>query len=134
LRIESIRLNDVSGNIAVCRRAVDEFASDPLLRCALSGAYSYLSYDLDRALMEMEAAVDVARRTNQFRRQVLYSKARLLRDMKDYSGLERCLLEIMSEPKSATADIAKEDDFVRNLPDGAISAGVLRTYLQFMIC
>lgn len=132
LRIESIRLEDVLGNVEVCLKAVEEFPLDPLVRTALSGAYSYFSFDMERALEEMNAAVDVARRTNQFRRQVLHSKARLLRDMKDYGGLECCLQEIMSEPRSATADIAKEDDFLKELPDGAISDGVLRAYAEFM--
>ncbi len=52
--------------------------------------------------------------------------------MKDYQGLERCLLEIIVEPRSETADIAKEDDFLNNLPPGAISDEVLKTYAEFM--
>ena len=102
------------------------------MHTSLAGAYAYFSYDLPRALVVMNEAVEVARKTKQFRRQVLYSKAWLLRDMKDYQGLERCLLEIIVEPRSETADIAKENDFLNNLPPGAISDEVLKAYAEFM--
>lgn len=133
LGLECARLEDVIGQIDAFERAVQEFPLDPLLRTSLAGAYSYFSYDLPRALVVMNEAVEVARKTKQFRRQVLYSKAWLLRDMKDYAELERCLREIILEPRSETTDIAKEDDFLRNLPPGAISDEVLKSYAEFML-
>lgn len=132
LGLECARLEDIAGQIKTFERAVQEFPLDPLMRTSLAGAYSYFSYDLPRALKVINEAVAVARKTKQFRRQVLYSKAWLLRDMKDYAGLERCLLEIIVEPRSETADIAKEDDFLRNLPEGAISDDALQSYAEFM--
>ena len=132
LGLECARLEDITGQIEVFEKAVKEFPMDPFMRTSLSGAYAYFSYDLPRALLVMNEAVEVARKTKQFRRQVLYSKAWLLRDMKDYQGLERCLLEIIVEPRSETADIAKEDDFLNNLPPGAISEEVLKAYAEFM--
>lgn len=133
LGLECARLEVVTGQIEAFERAVSEFPTDPLLRTSLAGAYSYFSYDLPRALAVMDEAVDVARRTNQFRRQVLYSKAWLLRDANDYEGLERCLLDIMVEPSSETVDIAKEDDFLSDLPPGVISNEVLKAYAEFML-
>lgn len=132
LGLECARLEDIAGQIDAFERAVQEFPLDPLIRSSLAGAYSYFSYDLPRALVKMNEAVQVARETKQFRRQVLYAKALLLRDMKDYAELERCLLEIIIEPQSETADIAKEDDFLRDLPEGAISDDVLQSYAEFM--
>ena len=132
LGLECARLEDITGQIEVYERAVKEFPMDPFMRTSLSRSYSYFSYDLPRALVVMNEAAEIARMTKQFRRQVLHSKARLLRDMKDYQGLERCLLEIIVEPRSETADIAKEDDFLNNLPPGAISDEVLKAYAEFM--
>jgi hypothetical protein len=132
LGLENIRLEDVEGNIRAAMRAVQEFPDDPLLLNSLSGAYSYFSYNLPRAMEVIDDAVRVARKTGQARRQILHSKARLLRDMKDYEALENCLLEIISEPSSNTADIAKEDDFVKGLPPGVISEDVLKSYADFI--
>lgn len=132
LGIESVRLNDASSHIDAFRRSVAEFPDDPLLWCSLSSAYAYLSSDSAQALVVMEKAVEVARRTGMFRRQVLHAKARLYRDMKDYPGLERCLHEIMAEPRSRSADVTKENDFLRNLEPGLVSTQTLDAYAEFM--
>lgn len=133
LGMECARLEDVTGHIDVFERAVSEFPAEPFMWTSLAGAYSYLGHDLTRALQIANKAVEVARSTGKFRRQVLHSKARLLRDAKDYRGLERCVVEIMHEPKSLTADVAKEDDFLRNLPPGTLSDDVLKRYAEFMV-
>lgn len=106
LGLECARLEDVRGQIEVFRRAVKEHPYDPLVRLSLSNAYSYFSYDLPKALDVMSEALALARQTNQFRRHVLHSKARLLRNTGAFEDLEQCLLEIMSEPASQSADVA----------------------------
>ena len=132
LGMEYARLDDITGHIDVFERAVREFPSEPFMWTSLARSYSYRDHDLPRALQIIDKAVEVARKTGQFRRQVLHSKARLLRDAKDFQGLERCILEIIHEPRSVTADVTKEDDFLRNLPPGVISEDVLKSYSEFM--
>lgn len=130
--VEYARLDDVVGHITAHERAVNEFPFDPLVRVSLATACSYFSYDVPRSIRVMDEAIMLARNANRFRRQILHSKARLLRDIGDFGALEKCLLEIISEPSSEGADVAKEDDFVSDLPAGTVSDVTIEKYKKYM--
>jgi hypothetical protein len=132
LHCELLRHEKFSEAVLLIEEQITKRPADVLLRIRLA---EDLFYFVDRpgdALRKIESAIELAKTFNSFKLLALGVKARILRSMEDFRGLELCLLQILDAGRSKVeGDIGPEDDFIRDLPSGAISEGVLRSYRLF---
>jgi len=130
--VEHTRNSKPEEALSIAKRQVDEFPAQPLSWITLSEVYSHQLGNFKLALDAINSAIKAARLTGTFRRQSLQTKARILRDIEDFLELEKCLKEIIHEPTSIGIDVAKEDDFLTDLPPGVISPEVELSYRTYM--
>jgi hypothetical protein len=111
---------------------IDSHPNDVRFPINKSSFYLYVVDDPERALTEIDLALDRARRTGFFHREALGVKARILLKLGRGEQLSRTLEEIMAlEMKREIPDIGRERDFVDRAPAGMIEPEVLARYNAF---
>lgn len=130
------RLLIIEGDYSVAAQVLDEvieeYPDDVQFPARKAYLYLYHLDDPEEALRCIDLALERARRTGFFRREVLGVKARILLELGRGQELSDVLEEIMSlRIKKSIPDIGRERDFIDRAPPGFIREDVLARYNQF---
>jgi len=127
--------------IAYAQDVTDERPDDALAWRRLASRYHLGSRpdfsspaDRGRAIFYLKKGVAAGRRSNKWLRLVMHDLCRALRANEDYAALEQSMIELMEDLKTPRdVDIPfLEADWLRNLPDGALSEETLTRYHKLM--
>jgi len=122
--------------LAVIHEHIDLEPDNPISQRGLAawhfyghGAYDASEETLTAALEAIETAVAKARVHGEWLRHCLNDRCRIVVAMKRYDLLEESLCEILAMPvRPGVPDTAIEDDFLRQVPEGAINGDLLARY------
>jgi tetratricopeptide (TPR) repeat protein len=134
LASEYSSLGDFAAAERIERRLADKHPDDPLPLNTLASNKCSLQDQPEEAMVLINRALEVARRTGEFRRYTLGNKARIALALERYDIVEAVLREIMQlkiDPE--VADIGRERDFFDRVPPGSIDPGVARQYDEYCL-
>lgn len=122
--------------LAVIHERVELEPDNPISRCSLAGwhFYGHGFYDANKetlraALEAIDTAVAKARVHGEWLRHCLNDRCRIVVAMKRYDLLEESLREILAMPvRPGVPDTQLEDDFLRQVSEGAIDGDLLARY------
>jgi hypothetical protein len=110
----------------------DENPDEPLPLISLAGQKLYYEEKPEAAMPIINRAIEVAYRSNVFRRLALGTKARIAHALKEYGIVEDVLNQLMQlKFGPGDVDCGIERDFLDRLPAGTISEEVARKYDRF---
>lgn len=114
--------------LQVLSRRAEENRNDPLCWISLAEHHA-LTCDYVAAKVAGFEAVESAKRAGRFLRHAYATLARVARKSEDYELLEDAIRSIVKLRTYPTrADVSLEDDFLNELPEGAIDAELLAAY------
>jgi tetratricopeptide (TPR) repeat protein len=108
---------------------LDQCPDEPMPLISLAGQKLYSENDPAAAMEVIDRAIEVAYRSNNFRRLALGVKARIALAQEKYDVIEdvlRRLLQLTHDKRGA--DVSPERDFFDRLPPGAINETVARRF------
>lgn len=115
------------------REMTEAFPEEPMPWISLAGYILHEKQDPKGAKTIIETALQKARNSGHFVRHTYNTRARIARRLRDYALLEDTLRELIAYvPNPWSQDVGYEDDFITDLPAGAISREVLERYRQIV--
>src|SRR5262249_30838363 len=117
---------------ALLLRMFRDDPNDPLPMITLADQKLYHEERPQAAMPFIERALEAARRSGDFQRQALGTKARIALALERYDVVEGVLKDIMSLKISPDCiDVGREVDFLRRVPPGSIDPEVARQYDEY---
>lgn len=111
------------------RKMVALFPQQPMVWISLASFLMTQNRALSEARRTVAIGLSRAKQSGQFIRHALNTQARIARALENYDLLAVTIGELVNHrPISGNEDIAYEDDFIRDLPDGKIAANLLELY------
>ena len=133
LCMEFTRYNMHSDATRTLENLAREFSDDPVAWIGLAEHLIFGEEDYDRALTVSRIAIECARNAGRFVRDAYQNLARAARGIGDYDLLEDTLVSLLRiRTLSRRGDVVPEDDFIKDLPEGAIDPKVLNRYSKLV--
>ena len=124
------QLMDEPGQAEACLVEVINSSPDSAQpRLALASHYHLHCGDLEKALVAVNTAVEVAAKSGSLFRQAHGSRIRVALDLKEFQLVQESLEALIAyKPESGAVDVALERDFLKRIPAGSVSPAVLIQY------
>lgn len=117
---------------SLCWTLHRECPDDPMPLISLASKTLYCRNRPQEAMPIIDQAIDIANRSQTFRRFALGAKARIALELHDYSIVEDVLKQLMKlKLARGNIDCGIERDFFDRLPRGVIDENVAREYDKF---
>jgi len=111
------------------RQMVARFPDDPVPWIGLAGFLLHFRNDPEEARTIVEMAIEKAEKKGHFLRHAYNTRARIARQLGDYSLLEDTLEKLITyRPGPNSQDIGYERDFLVDLPPGVVLQAILDDY------
>jgi tetratricopeptide (TPR) repeat protein len=118
---------------AALRDRIDKHPDDERLWISLAGQSLYHLGELQRAQSEIEIAISLAKKSGNFQRHALNTKARVALALGNYKLFENCLREIVDlRVLPGQRDIAPESDFFDRADKSRLSREIVSAYQDFI--